>query len=140
MFINTIIWVKNLRNLGNSYVANKSPDQSDFILHYSSGISNRIYTPYPKEKFDQEDKWGKYYKTSGGHQKNTYLRKGADYFPEWRVNKHPFFIKYYEWESKGDRIGNTWIDLPNKINTEAIIYPTQKRFRLLKRIICLSTV
>jgi hypothetical protein len=139
-YIETIYWLKQEKIGGNRYTSNNLDHMVDSILYYSSSFQIPIYKKLPDDKYPYVDEDGRrYLKSTGGHQKKTFIRKGIDYWKVGSYNLDPFYFKQYQDEHKGHKIGNNWIDIQIISTKYDMSYPTQKPEKLLKRVICLST-
>jgi DNA modification methylase len=133
MFINSIINKKLLVRL---YLVQQkyTPSQEEYILLYGfNPIHNKLWENNYRYKF-KDDK-GKYRIISGGWSKpDEYLINlygDRCIVDDGRVKG----IKQYQYDDKGMRFGNMW-----DLQYGAGDYPTQKPYKLLERVISLSTV
>jgi len=133
MHINTIVNKKSpvrLYMVQQSYI----PSQEEYILIYGfNPIHNKLWEN--NFTYKHEDKYGKYRLKGGTYSKpDDYLIK---YYGNRCIIKDGKVknIKYYEKDDKGMRIGNCW-----NLQYTGGDYPTQKPYKLLERIINLSTI
>lgn len=132
MFINSIINKKipvRLYLVQQKYI----PVQEEYIHIYGlNPIHNKLWENNYTYKY--EDERGKYRISTSTYSKpDTYLIK---LYGDKCIIKDGKFkgIKRYQKDDKGMRIGNMW-----DVQYGGGEYPTQKPYKLLERIICLST-
>jgi len=72
-------------------------------------------------------------------QRKPYIRKGGTFQSDKKLYGEEYAIRKY---NLGQAITSTWTDIPsNKTTRKGMVgYPTQKPYKLLERIINLSTV
>ena len=135
MFINTIINKKTVIRL---YLVQQKiiPSQEEYIHAYSNNknyIHSKIYVDKDRV-FKHEDAVGIYrIHRCGWSKPDDYL---LTYYKDRCIVKDGKVvgIKYYKADDKGERLGNMW-----NIQYGGGSYPTQKPYKLLERIILLST-
>jgi len=131
MFINNIIW-ESSHVYGYDVKIKSMTQHENYIFYYGyNNIINKIEVDYPIEKFNKKDEYGYYYESYGGGRNSLNVLNHKKIIKNNKV----VGVKYYAHEKK-KKIGNIWTD----IKMVKPSYPTEKPYRLMERIICLSTI
>ena len=145
MFINNIVWKIPPLNMVDKKVRNYAPETS-FILHY--GTQNYLFTnTYGDEIREQEQSCeeSRFMKNKGNNKREYFgiIPETAWRFSDITMKQHikdgRVYIKNNKLKFKQIIKGHKQTNL-FQTGTSRGEYPTQKPFKLLERIICLSTV